>query len=92
MKFSHYLHTAASVKLPLMSVVKVINKRTGKSVSVLINDRGPHKTNAIIDLSKASAEALNYRASDQVIVEFDIERTLELASNSSEIAQFIQKL
>lgn len=92
MKFSHYLHTAASVKLPLMSVVKVTNKRSGKSVNVLINDRGPYKTNAIIDLSKASAKALNYLSSDQVIVEFDIEKTLELASSSSEINEFIQKL
>lgn len=92
MKFSHCLYTAASLKLPLMSVVKVTNKRTSKSVSVLINDRGPYKTNAIIDLSKAAAKAVNYHSSDQILVEFDIEKTLQLASNSSEINDFIQKL
>ncbi len=92
MKFSHYSHTAASVKLPLMSVVKVTNKKNGRSVNVLINDRGPYKTNAIIDLSKATVKALNYNSSDQIIVEFDIEKTLELANNNCEIGEFTQRL
>ena len=92
MKFSHYSHTAASVKLPLMSVVKVTNKKNGRAVNVLINDRGPYKTNAIIDLSKATVKALNYNSSDQVIIEFDIDKTLELANNNSEIAEFTHRL
>lgn len=92
MKFSQYCHTAASVKLPLMSVIKVTNKRNGKSINVLINDRGPYKTDAIIDLSQATAKALNYHWTDQVIIEFDIEKTLELASNSSDISEFTHKL
>ena len=53
MRFSQYAHTAASVKLPLMSIVKVTNTKNGKSIFVLINDRGPYKTNAILDLSKS---------------------------------------
>ena len=92
MKFSHYLHTAASVKLPLMSIIKVTNKRNGRSVDVLINDRGPYKTNAIIDLSKATAKALNYHSSDQVVVEFDMEKTLKLVSNAYELTEFTNNL
>ena len=36
----------------------VTNKKNGKSISVLINDRGPFKTNAVLDLSKAAANAI----------------------------------
>jgi rare lipoprotein A len=83
MRFSHAEHTAASLKLPLMSVVRVTNKRNGKSINVLINDRGPYKTNAIIDLSKATAKALDYNSSDDVLIEFDISQTIELSSKFS---------
>ncbi len=92
MKFSNYGYTAASVKLPLMSVIKVTNKTSGKSVHVLINDRGPYKTNSIIDLSSASAKALNYNSSDKVTIEFDIDKTLQVASNSEAIEEFKYKL
>lgn len=80
--------TAASVRLPLMSVVKVTNKRTGKSISVLINDRGPFKTNAILDLSKASAKALALNSSDKIFIEFDLNKTLEIISNHKTLKQF----
>jgi rare lipoprotein A len=82
MKFSHNDHTAASVKLPLMSIVKVTNKRNRKSVHVLINDRGPYKTNAIIDLSNATASYLDYNASDEILIEFDIDKTIALGQSS----------
>lgn len=47
--------TAAHRRLPLGSVVRVTNLKTGKSVEVTINDRGPHRAKVIIDLSKAAA-------------------------------------
>lgn len=50
--------TAAHRSLPFGSKVKVVNERTGRSVVVRINDRGPFHGNRIIDLSKGSAQAI----------------------------------
>lgn len=82
MRFSQYAYTAASVKLPLMSVVRITNKSNGKSISVLINDRGPYKTNALLDLSKASAKAIEFHYADKIMIEFDMQKTLELKSQA----------
>lgn len=50
--------TAAHKKLPLGSVVKVVNTVTKKSVIVTINDRGPFIHRRIIDLSPAAAKKI----------------------------------
>jgi rare lipoprotein A len=50
--------TAAHRELPFGAEVKVIHLRTGASVSVVINDRGPCIDGRDIDLSKAAARAL----------------------------------
>ena len=50
--------TAAHRKLPFGTKVKVTNERTGKSVVVRINDRGPFIKGRIIDLSKAAASQI----------------------------------
>jgi rare lipoprotein A len=50
--------TAAHRTLPLGTRVKVTYLKTGKSVEVVINDRGPHAGNRIIDVSGAAARAL----------------------------------
>jgi rare lipoprotein A len=50
--------TAAHKTLPLGSVVRVVNQKTGKSIQVTINDRGPFVRGRIIDLSKAAGRQL----------------------------------
>jgi rare lipoprotein A len=50
--------TAAHRTLPLGSQVRVTNTRNGQSVVVRINDRGPYAGRRVIDLSKASAQAI----------------------------------
>ncbi len=50
--------TAAHRTLPLPSTIRVTNIKTGKSVVLLINDRGPYKHHRLIDLSLASARAI----------------------------------
>lgn len=52
--------TAAHLKLPFGTKVKVTNLRNQKSVIVTINDRGPHHPKRIIDLSKAAARKLDF--------------------------------
>jgi len=53
--------TAAHLKLPIGSFVKVTNLRNGKAVVVRINDRGPIVPGRIIDLSYGAAQALQIR-------------------------------
>jgi rare lipoprotein A len=50
--------TAAHRTLPFGSKVRVTNPRTGKSVVVRINDRGPFARKRTIDLSRAAAEEI----------------------------------
>jgi rare lipoprotein A len=50
--------TAAHRTLPFGTKVKVVNKKTGRSVVVRINDRGPYAHGRVIDLSRASAKAI----------------------------------
>lgn len=50
--------TAAHRTLPFGSRVRVTNKRTGRSVIVRINDRGPFHGKRVIDLSKEAARRI----------------------------------
>ena len=50
--------TAASKTFPIGSLVEVTNPATGKSVTVRINDRGPHVRGRSLDLSQRAAEEL----------------------------------
>jgi rare lipoprotein A len=57
-RFNTHALTAAHKSLPFGSRVLVTNERTGKSVVVRINDRGPYAHGRVIDLSKAAAQAV----------------------------------
>lgn len=50
--------TAAHRNLPFGTRVKVTDKRTNRSVTVVVNDRGPFIKGRVIDLSYAAAQAL----------------------------------
>ena len=50
--------SAAHKRLPFGTKVAVINRRTGRSIVVRINDRGPFVKGRILDLSKGAARAL----------------------------------
>jgi rare lipoprotein A len=51
--------TAAHLTLPLGSIVRVTNIKTGHSATVRITDRGPFVEGRILDLSLAAAKALD---------------------------------
>lgn len=53
--------TAAHKSLPFGTKVRVVDQRSGKSIQVTINDRGPFIKGRIIDLSKAAATKLGFR-------------------------------
>ncbi|UOM36828.1 septal ring lytic transglycosylase RlpA family protein [Acuticoccus sp. I52.16.1] len=54
-RFNMNALTAAHRSLPFGTKVKVTNPRTGRSVTVRINDRGPFHGGRSIDLSRAAA-------------------------------------
>lgn len=54
-RYNMHALTAAHKTFPMNTIVKVENKKNGKSVIVRINDRGPFVGNRIIDLSEAAA-------------------------------------
>jgi rare lipoprotein A len=53
--------TAAHPTLPLPSYAKVTNLENGRQVVVRINDRGPFVGTRLIDLSKRTADVLQFR-------------------------------
>jgi rare lipoprotein A len=56
-----YDMTAAHLKLPMGSYVRVTNLRNGRAVVVRVNDRGPIVPGRIIDLSYGAAQALQFK-------------------------------
>jgi rare lipoprotein A len=59
--YDMYDMTAAHLKLPIGSFVRVTNLHNGKAVVVRVNDRGPVVPGRIIDLSYGAAQALQFR-------------------------------
>lgn len=57
-RFDRYKLTAAHRTLPLGSLVLLVEPRTGRSVVVRINDRGPWIKGRDLDLSEAAATKL----------------------------------
>lgn len=58
--YNMFSMTAASTTLPIPTYVRVTNLGNGRSVVVKVNDRGPFRSDRIIDLSYAAAKALGY--------------------------------
>jgi rare lipoprotein A len=52
--------TAAHRSLPFGTLVRVTNQRSGRSVVVRINDRGPFVRGRVIDVTPAAAHALGF--------------------------------
>jgi rare lipoprotein A len=50
--------TAAHRSLPFGTLVRVVNEKTGRSVIVRINDRGPYAKGRIIDLAHGAAQQI----------------------------------
>jgi rare lipoprotein A len=61
--------TAAHRTLPFGTMVRVTNSRTGRSVVVRINDRGPFVRGRIIDVTPAAARALSFSGLANVTVD-----------------------
>jgi rare lipoprotein A len=64
--------TAAHRKLPFDTQVKVTNTRTGQSVIVRINDRGPFTKGRVIDVSRAAAAQIGMLSSGTANVVIEV--------------------
>lgn len=70
--FSNRKLTAAHRTLPFGTVIEVTNLRTGKSVEVRINDRGPFHSSRALDLSKAAFDSIGNFAKGTMPIEYEI--------------------
>ena len=73
--YDMFAMTAAHKTLPIPSYAKVTNVKTGASVVVRVNDRGPFHAGRIIDLSYAAASRIGIAAAGSGLVE--VERVFE---------------
>ena len=64
--------TAAHRTLPFGTKVKVTNLRTGESVIVRINDRGPFHSSRALDLSKAAFDEIGNVNRGTMPVEYQV--------------------
>jgi rare lipoprotein A len=72
--YDMFAMTAAHKTMPIPSYAKVTNVKTGQSVVVRVNDRGPFHSNRIIDLSYAAAARIGIVQAGSGLVE--VERIL----------------
>jgi len=77
-RFDTYEFTAAHKTLPFGTLLKVTNLENNLYTVVRINDRGPFIRGRIIDLSKASKEAIGMGGTTQVKIEQITDETAEL--------------
>ncbi len=62
--------SAAHKTLPLPCKVRVTNLHNGRSIIVLVNDRGPFKKGRLIDLSRGAAKKIGVKNLARVKVEY----------------------
>jgi rare lipoprotein A len=67
--------TAAHRTLPFGTRLKVTDRRTGRSVEVTVNDRGPFTRGRVLDLSLAAAKQLRMLGRGLLRVTADVEPT-----------------
>ena len=70
--YNMYDFTAAHKTLPLGTILRVVDRQTGRSVIVTVNDRGPYIPGRNIDLSYAAADALGMVERGVADVDFEI--------------------
>ena len=79
-RFDMHDLTAAHRTLPLGTEAKVTNLENGRSVNVLVNDRGPYKAGRIIDLSRRAAEELGIKEQGLARVRIEVLPKVETAT------------
>src|ERR1700688_4810406 len=84
--YDMYDMTAAHLKLPMGSYVRVTNLRNGRAVVVRVNDRGPIVPGRIIDLSYGAAQALQFKQRGLQRVRLDLVNPRDLKPANQALA------
>jgi peptidoglycan lytic transglycosylase len=71
-KFDTNELTAAHPTLPFGTQLRVTNVKTGRSVTVRVNDRGPYVRGRVVDVSYAAAETLGMVGGGVAKVKLDV--------------------
>ncbi|TWI55372.1 rare lipoprotein A [Pseudomonas duriflava] len=79
--------TAAHRTLPFGSQVRVTNLSNRKSVTVRINDRGPHTRGRIIDLSEQAAASIGMRNQGTARVRLEPAANIDTASSDQDVTK-----
>jgi rare lipoprotein A len=90
-RYDMYGMTAAHPTLPIPSYARVTNLKSGKSVVVRINDRGPFLNGRLIDLSYTAAWKLGYANQGSASLQVDTiipgESTVLAAATQAHVAE-----
>lgn len=70
--FDNSKFTAANMKLAFGTLVKITNLKSGKSVVVKVNDRGPFHSSRSFDLSKAAFNEIASVHTGTIPIEYEI--------------------
>jgi rare lipoprotein A len=73
--YNMHAMTAAHRTLPLGSIVRVTNVKTGRSTLVRITDRGPFVEGRVLDLSQAAAKRIDLLQAGVAMVRIEVMRT-----------------
>lgn len=76
--------TCAHRWLPFGATVRITNMENGKSVVLLVNDRGPWKHGRVIDVSKAAARELGFLQKGTAKVILQVESVITNDGNADE--------
>lgn len=71
-RFDNKKYTAAHMKLPFGTMVRVTNEANGKFVDVKVNDRGPYSKKLEIDLTKKAFNEIATKGAGTVTVKIEI--------------------
>jgi rare lipoprotein A len=64
--------TAAHRTLPFGTRLRVTDPKTGRSVTVLVNDRGPFGRHRVLDVSPSAARALGMMSRGVIFVQAEV--------------------
>jgi rare lipoprotein A len=71
-RFDMHALSAAHKTLPIPSYLRVTHVRTGRSVVVRVNDRGPFSSDRVLDLSYAAAQRLGFAQQGTAEVQIEL--------------------
>lgn len=90
-RYEMHSMTAAHPTLPLPSYAKVTNLKSGASVVVRVNDRGPFIAGRVIDVSHAAARRLGMLQEGTAAVEVDLIVPAAAAATGSPLAGLVDQ-